>query len=136
MAPSVDHCHLQIACNHALRAAPDQLLEEFLAGVGWIGVGAALRLRYRRLGLVTIILGAACLVDSAGTALNIDAISSAGLTTYLVLAPVWACWLGAGLLRAPPAGTAAAEPWQAGRAVPRQEAAIHAATNRTEGQPT
>jgi len=112
------------------------LLEEFLAGVGWIGVGAALRPRHRRLGLVTIILGAACLVDSAGTALNIDAIASAGLTTYLVLAPVWACWLGAGLLRAPPAGTAAAEPWRARRAVPRGQAATPAAANPAEGQPT
>ena len=109
------------------------LLEELLAGVGWIGVGAALRLRHRRLGLVSIVLGAACLVDSAGTALGIDAIASAGLTAYLVLAPVWACWLGAGLLRAPAAGTVAAEPWRAGRAAAREEAATHAAANRAEG---
>jgi len=110
------------------------LLEEFLAGVGWIGVGAALHQRYRWLGLMSIILGAACLVDSAGTALNIDAMASAGLTAYLVLAPVWACWLGARLLRAPAAGMVAAEYWQAGRAAPRQEGATHAASDRTEGQ--
>lgn len=108
------------------------LLEEFLAGVGWVGFGAALRLRHRRLGLVSLILGAACLADSAGTALNIDAIASAGLTAYLVLAPVWACWLGAGLLRAPAAGTVA---WPAERAGPREEAATHAAANRAEGPP-
>jgi hypothetical protein len=76
------------------------LLEEFLAGVGWIGFGLVLRAKRRRLGLVTIVLGVACLVDSLGTALNTDAISSIGLTVYLVLAPVWACWIGIGLLRA------------------------------------
>jgi hypothetical protein len=77
------------------------LLEEFLAGVGWIGFGLVLRTERRRLGLTTIILGLSCLVDSLGTALNSDVIASAGLTVYLVLAPVWACWIGVGLLRAP-----------------------------------
>jgi hypothetical protein len=77
------------------------LLEEFLAGVGWIGFGLALRSQRRRFGLTTIMLGLSCLVDASGTALNSDAISSIGLTLYLVLAPVWACWLGVGLLRAP-----------------------------------
>jgi hypothetical protein len=111
------------------------LLEELLAGVGWVGFGVALRLRHRRLGLVSIILGTACLVDSAGTALSIDAIASVGLTAYLVLAPVWACWLGAGLLRASAAGTPAAKPWPTERGDPREEAATHAAANRGEGQP-
>lgn len=75
------------------------LLEEFLAGIGWIGFGLVLRAERRRLGIVTVVLGAACLVDSFGTALNIDAIASAGLTVYLVLAPTWACWMGFDLLR-------------------------------------
>jgi hypothetical protein len=81
------------------------LLEEFLAGVGWIGIGLALRSGQRRLGLVTLTLGAACLLDSLGTALNIDAISTVGLVIYLVLAPLWACWLGVALLRNSPAFT-------------------------------
>ena len=41
------------------------LLEEFLAGIGWIGFGLVLRAERRRLGMVTIVLGAACLVDSS-----------------------------------------------------------------------
>jgi len=81
------------------------LLEEFLAGVGWIGFGLVLRTERRRLGLVTIVLGMACVVDSLGTALNIETIASSGLTVYLVLAPVWACWIGIGLLRASSPGT-------------------------------
>jgi hypothetical protein len=75
------------------------LLEEFLAGIGWIGFGLALRSERRRLGVATVVLGAACLVDSLGTALDIDAVASSGLTVYLVLAPIWACWMGIDLLR-------------------------------------
>lgn len=82
------------------------LLEEFLAGVGWIGFGLVIRADRRRLGLVTVVLGAACLVDSLGTALNTDVVASTGLTVYLILAPVWACWMGIGLLRAPTPGVA------------------------------
>jgi hypothetical protein len=79
-------------------------LEELLAGIGWVGFGAALRHRHRRLALATVILGAACLIDSAGTALNLEPVATAGLTAYLVLAPVWACWLGIDILRGPPPG--------------------------------
>jgi hypothetical protein len=75
------------------------LLEEFLAGIGWVGFGVILRASDRWLGLITLVLGIACLTDSAGTALNIDSVASTGLTIYLVLAPVWACWLGATILR-------------------------------------
>jgi hypothetical protein len=80
------------------------LLEELLAGIGWVGFGATLRPGHRRLALATVILGAACLIDSAGTALNVEPVASAGLAVYLVLAPAWACWLGIGMLRATPAG--------------------------------
>jgi hypothetical protein len=86
------------------------LLEEFLAGIGWIGFGLLLRTERRRLGLVTIVLGVACLVDSFGTALNVDVIASTGLLVYLVLAPLWACWMGVGLLRAPSPGAVTDQP--------------------------
>ena len=89
------------------------LLEEFLAGVGWIGFGLVLRAERRRLGLATIVLGVACLVDSLGTALNIDALALIGLTVYLVLAPVWACWIGIGLLRTPSIGVTTDRPFVA-----------------------
>ena len=75
------------------------LLEEFLAGIGWLGLGLVIWPKRRRLGTATIVLGAACLVDSFGTALNVDAVSSIGLTVYLVLAPVWAFWIGVDLLK-------------------------------------
>jgi hypothetical protein len=76
------------------------LLEEFLAGIGWVGFGVILRRGSDRwLGLFTMVLGIACLIDSAGTAMNADSVASIGLTVYLVLAPVWACWLGVRVLR-------------------------------------
>jgi hypothetical protein len=75
------------------------LLEEFLAGIGWGGLGLLLWSRTRRFGQATAVLGLACLVDSIGTALNNDAIASAGLVVYLILGPVWACWAGILLIR-------------------------------------
>jgi hypothetical protein len=75
------------------------LLEELLAGIGWIGLGLVLWPDRRHVGLASLVLGAACLVDAVGTAINLDALSSTGLTVYLVLAPVWACSIGVGLLR-------------------------------------
>jgi hypothetical protein len=75
------------------------LLEEFLAAIGWIGMGRVLRPMHPRLGQATTLLGLACLADSLGTAVNIDAVATTGLTIYLVLAPIWACWLGVRLLR-------------------------------------
>jgi hypothetical protein len=75
------------------------LLEELLAGIGWIGFSRVMSDDRRVLRMATSLLGVACLVDSLGTALNIDGVASAGLSLYLVLAPVWACWMGIDLLR-------------------------------------
>src|SRR6266536_5064426 len=64
------------------------LLEQFLADVGWLAVGVVLRSEDRRLGRVTTVLGLACLVDAFGTAMNVDAVATTGLSVYLVLAPI------------------------------------------------
>jgi hypothetical protein len=77
------------------------LLEEFIAGVGWIGIGLFLRHERRAIGIVTIALGVAALVDSVGTMLGFTSLAELGLYVYLVLAPVWAVWLGIDLLRKP-----------------------------------
>jgi hypothetical protein len=78
------------------------LLEELLAGIGWIAMGVVLRFEDRRLGRATTVLGLACLVDALGTAINVDAVATAGLSVYLVLAPIWAWWVGTWLLRTRP----------------------------------
>jgi hypothetical protein len=98
--------------------------------IGWIGMGRVLRPVHRRLGWATTLLGLACLVDSLGTAVNVDAIATAGLTIYLVLAPIWACWLGARLLRhrAPFAASARSHHPAGGTAWARRAADAAAAT--------
>lgn len=77
------------------------ILEGFLAGIGWIGMGLILRHERRAIGIATVILGGALLGDSVGTTLGIEALASLGLSVYLVLAPIWALWLGIDLLGKP-----------------------------------
>jgi hypothetical protein len=76
------------------------LLEEFLAGVGWLCFAYVLAEQRRKLSRLTACLGVACIVDAVGSTLGADAISSAGLIVYLVLAPIWAFLLGRDALRA------------------------------------
>jgi hypothetical protein len=75
------------------------LLEEIVAGVGWLGFGWLERSRRPWLGHVTIVLGLACLIDGLGNAVGAKAVADAGLYAYLVLAPIWAAWVGVNLLR-------------------------------------
>ena len=77
------------------------ILEELVAGVGWIGMGLMLRHERRAIGITTVILGVAALIDSIGMTLGIAPMAEAGLYAYVVLAPVWALWLGIDLLRRP-----------------------------------
>jgi hypothetical protein len=72
-----------------------------LAGVWFIGIGLLLRDERRLFSVVSIILGISALLDSLGFILGIDAVSSLGLTIFLVLAPIWSLWLGIDLLRKP-----------------------------------
>ncbi len=77
------------------------MLEEFLGGIGWLGIGLILMKERRAPGIVTILLGLSCLVDSIGTMINVEAIASIGLYLYALLQPIWALWLGIDLLRKP-----------------------------------
>jgi hypothetical protein len=69
-------------------------LELILAGVWWIGIGLEIRRVRPVLGATTIILGAAALLDTAGTILGLEMVTNAGLVVYLLLAPAWAAWVG------------------------------------------
>ena len=77
------------------------ILEMLLAGVWFIGIGLLLLDERRLFSVVSIILGISALLDSFGFILDIDAVSSLGLNTFLVLAPIWTLWLGIDLLRKP-----------------------------------
>jgi hypothetical protein len=84
------------------------IFEELVAGVGWLGIGLLLRRDRPVLGVVTIVLGAACLLDAAGNMFAWKTAADTGLYIYLLLAPAWALTLGLILLRRPLPAPAAA----------------------------
>ncbi len=75
------------------------ILEVLVAGIGWLGFGLLMRRERPFAGVVTIVLGAACLIDAVGNIVGIKALSEPGLYIYLVLAPAWALGMGLKLLR-------------------------------------
>jgi hypothetical protein len=77
------------------------ILGELLAGIWFVGVGLLLRGERRIFSIVTMILGISALLDSLGMILNIEGLALLGLSIYVVLAPIWALWLGIDLLRKP-----------------------------------
>jgi len=74
-------------------------LEFLLAGIWWIGIGFTMKPERKALGIVTIILGILTLAAFAGEVFDLKNIALIGLMTYLILAPVWAFWLGISLVR-------------------------------------
>ena len=77
------------------------ILGELLAGIWFVGVGLLLRGERRIFSIVTMILGISALLDSLGMILNFEGLALLGLSVYVVLAPIWALWLGIDLLRKP-----------------------------------
>ena len=77
------------------------ILGGLLAGIWFLGVGLLLRSERRLFSFVTIILGISALLDSLGMILGIEVLALLGLSIYIILAPIWALWLGIDLLRKP-----------------------------------
>lgn len=73
-------------------------LEVLLGGIWWLGYGFFL-VENRKLKIITIILGAACLIDSIGELFEFSLLAEIGLNIYLILAIVWPIWVGVNLLR-------------------------------------
>ena len=74
-------------------------LEFFLAGIWWIGVGFTMKAERKLLGIATMILGFFTLAATLGDVFELKFIAFTGLIVYLLLAPIWAGWLGVILLR-------------------------------------
>ncbi|MBX2891166.1 MAG: hypothetical protein KF734_09590 [Saprospiraceae bacterium] len=70
------------------------ILETFLCGVWWVGLGVALRTELKSPGNVSIALGVACLLDSVGNMAGLKMLAEIGLNIYLFFAIVWAMWVG------------------------------------------
>lgn len=73
-------------------------LEVLLGGIWWIGLGVFL-FEERSLKIVTILLGGACIVDSAGELLVVPVLAEIGLNVYLILGIVWPIWVGIKMVR-------------------------------------
>jgi hypothetical protein len=83
-----------LVINQVVYGGMWNLLEVLPAGIWWLIVGIALRYALPSLGWLTILLGLCSIADSVGEMLGIKAIATIGLNGYLVLAPVWAIWVG------------------------------------------
>jgi hypothetical protein len=77
------------------------ILGELLVSIWFFGAGLLLRSERRALGIVSMTVGIAALVDSFGNILGMEGLAFVGLSIYLILAPIWALWFGIDLLRKP-----------------------------------
>ncbi|MEW5989163.1 MAG: hypothetical protein AB1791_21260, partial [Chloroflexota bacterium] len=73
--------------------------QDLLGGLWWLGIGSFLRRERSGLGLLTMVLGAAVLLNSLGDFLNLETLDTIGLSLALLLVPIWSIWLGLTLLR-------------------------------------
>lgn len=88
------------------------ILNRTMAAVWWVGIGALLRSERRWLGLFTLGLGAISAIAALGNLLDVAPLVGLGTMGYLLLAPLWALWLGVDLWRRPveSVGVETAEP--------------------------
>lgn len=70
-----------------------------LAGIWFLGIGLLIRSERRMLGYFTVVLGFLLLLNGLGVLVEHDVLTLIGLTGNLLLAPLWALWLGITLLR-------------------------------------
>lgn len=74
-------------------AEPDTL-EILLEGAWWLLLGIYITQFGKAFRWATLLLGAFSLLDGLGEILELKAIAEIGLNVYLILAPIWAIWLG------------------------------------------
>ena len=74
-------------------------LEFLLAGIWWLGVGFTMGTERKALGIVTIVLGLFAIITALGEIFGFVYVALIGLAIYLLLAPIWAVWLGTSLLK-------------------------------------
>lgn len=88
-----------IQLNHEVFDGIWNLYAMLMAAVWLLGMGRLMRPERRRLGWGAQFIGAACLLDVVGMALQSETLSVLGLNLYLWLSPLWMLWLGVAMLR-------------------------------------
>ncbi len=73
------------------------LLAMLVGGIWWTGVGLQLWHIHKALAITTLVVGGCALADTLGGMLQLAVLAEVGLNIYLVLAPLWAIWLGLAL---------------------------------------
>lgn len=68
-------------------------LEVLAGGIWWIGIGYFM-IHHRALKIITIILGASCLIDGLGEIFQLPILAEIGLNVYLLLGIIWPIWIG------------------------------------------
>ena len=102
-ASNVDRAAIQVAYDSVNNLVNGlwNTLGGFLGGIWWLAVGNAIRAQRPMLGILSIALGVAAWLDTAGSILNIPAIFAIGLGGVLLLIPIWTFSCGIALLRHP-----------------------------------
>ncbi len=77
------------------------IFNRIVAGVWWFGMGALLRSERRWLGWFTMLLGGFSLLAAVGNLAVVAPLTGIGTMGFLLLAPIWALWLGVDLWRRP-----------------------------------
>jgi hypothetical protein len=90
----------KFAANLVTRSFGD-IVSMIPAAVWWIGLGLLIYRGRRALGVVSLVLGAAAVVYSVGSILDVSGIMTVGLLGWFILIIVWSLWLGIILVRKP-----------------------------------
>lgn len=77
------------------------ILEVFFAALWWIGFGILFRRDHKTIGLLSIIAGIACLLDSVGTIAGWNMMAEIGVNIYLLMGIIWPVVLGIYTIRKP-----------------------------------
>lgn len=83
------------------------ILEVLFAATWWIGFGILLYRELKTIGLLSIMVGMACMIDAVGNISMWKAVSEIGVNSYIALGIVWPIVVGIHLLRKPSAQASA-----------------------------
>lgn len=88
-----------VGLTNAVQIGLWNMLELFPGGLWWLGIGLLLWKQRRVTAIVTSALGVITLMAAAGWYLNLPDLARGLVMVYVMLAPLWALWIGVAVLR-------------------------------------